>query len=427
MRRTIAVRPGIAALLLAPLALVAPARADVPSGTLTGTVVLLDGHTPASAAVVDLSTTPGGVAFARGVSGYDGAFAVAIPATPDLVALAAASDDRLDVYATVSKLVATTGLPVFAQVVVHTVAYLEGTDGAVNDSVGGIGGQAYFLVPHPSLGTIGPKVVGLAGAARVYQDPDLIAGQDDVNDPDLIPPLGMEMLTVPVTDASAANISGVNTGLLTPANDGTPPAMTGCATRSSYAVPAHKGDPQPLWGVALDVHLFLLHCTDEEDSDHDYYVIVWGGNATNQDEGSTKTALWRLKYRTDVGKSTPYERVDVDPKQDISTSGSTQIRWTVGTNVSGVNASVSGDYTVVKGKKIHPWADAGSARELSHVSWISDHEDGSRGALFYNGGGVFVRVPQDDTGLIQKSNLQIQVWRCWINPKKDVEQTCEEH
>src|SRR4051794_5732306 len=180
MRRTIAVRPGIAALLLAPLALVAPARADVPSGTLTGTVVLPDGHTPASAAVVDLSTTPGGVAFARGVSGYDGTFAVAIPATPDLVALAAASDDRLDVYATVSKLVATTGLPEFAQVVEHTVAYLEGTDGSASDTVGGIGGQAYFLVPHPSLGTIGPKAVGLAGAARVYQDPDLIAGQDDV-------------------------------------------------------------------------------------------------------------------------------------------------------------------------------------------------------------------------------------------------------
>jgi hypothetical protein len=439
MRRTIPLRRSLALLLLAPLALVAPARAtDTPSATLTGSVLLPDGRSPASAAVVDLSTAPGGAAFARGVSGYDGTFAVTIPATPDLVALAVASGDQLHVYLTVSKLIATAGTPDFAQVVTDTVAYLDGA----RDAVRGISGQAYFVAPHPQLGALTTLAANLSGAARVYQDPDLVQGNDDLDDPDLIPPLGAVMQVIPVVAAEdAANALGESPvspagvavdSVIGQADSEGGSSGSGCTTINTVVTP-RRGAAQPSDEVNMHVVTTVYHCKSEDDPHHDYYAIGWGGDVTNvTDDPDFTYKVWRLKFRTELPDTFTRDNEDPHGGTDIKGGGEFQVSWNSVFHAFPIG--ISGSYTVRKAKKIHPWSDEDGA--LYHVSWMSNYDSGSSGAQFWDGGGNDFLVPEGtgDAAVLhdlapdgaRPGSNTISLWTCTTSRDTGADQ-CDPH
>jgi hypothetical protein len=297
----------------------------------------------------------------------------------------------------------------------------------VVDEASGVTDGAVFAVSSSldaALATVEPYVTSTSEAGRRMKnyDPDVLLGNEDVDDPDLVPPLNALMAVVPMSGASdpAAAIGespltpagAAVDGLFQSAEEGG--AADGCTTINTQIVPA-KGKGQPVEGLTMRVVLTIYHCKNETDRDHDYYALGWKGFATNTDSDEFHYALWRLKFRTDLPGT--FARRDQDPTADRSEGGSFSVPWSVSfPSVGGIN----GSYDVVKAKKIHPWSDGDG--KLFHVSWISNYDEGSSGAQFWNGGGNAFLVPNgtgdaavvqamDPSGAKPGSNT-IDVWKC---------------
>ncbi len=462
-----------AAVLLLPVAATGPARADSAYGptAFTGTAILPDGVTLAPAAVVDLSL-PGGAAFARAVSGPDGTFSLDIPETGELVVLAHAGGGQVTVNWLLSKLFTASqaqpgrgliyeqtptpqagGLPAVdpgdGVIVPNPRAIYARETGKlvltlVNEAAGRVArlldnkGDLEFHTPAPQTGKIVSKVADIIHAAGVYQDPDLIAGKEDLNDPDVIPPLFSELFHYEVLDGdSVCGTDVADLGLVTEGCPSSTQESDGCKIAETWLTPA-RGAEQ-MRGTASTATLRLHHCTNEVDSKADYWAWAWqDARVTNVDTNEEYTYIWRYKLRTELvsnrkvhGVPAPYDTSkyywdDVNPDQDRSDGGEWQLHWTAGFE-KGVTGSVSGDYTVLKAKKIHRWDDGRTNEHRTfHVSWISNTPVGSRGAWFQSGGGMHFVVPQGE----KKSHLRTatntyDIWRCWIPKNPPMAYSCD--
>lgn len=263
-----------------------------------------------------------------------------------------------------------------------------------------------------------------AVAARVKNyDPDMMLGNDDVDDPRNVPPLGAVLTMIPVTDANDTELpepasvdaglpdAGDPLGIQYGKEDTQETGSSGCPIVKRFEVPA-KGKPQPTVDAKMRVILKARHCKAvDDDKDRDYYAWDWSGKATNTDPNGFVSYVVRLKFRTLLNRW--FDRDDEDPKQDIPTGDSKTVTWNVGFEAI-ATGGISGQYTVVKAERIHPWSDYEG--DLYHVSWMSNKSWGSRGADFWNGGGNAFVTPQGSTDVPKKAQNAVYIWTCWNEP-----------
>jgi hypothetical protein len=223
---------------------------------------------------------------------------------------------------------------------------------AVVGEAAGAPGAAVLLLDttiEDALTDLRPAYSPYAGAAARLKnyDPDMLLGNDDVDDPDLVPPLFATLDTIPVTplDDDALGIAAALYGSAETGDDG---PTAGCGRRRTYQPAA------PTWGVKMYVLLKAYKCTGwDDDPFEDYWGWRWDGKVTNETvNGEVFTRIWRFKYRTEL-TGAAYRRDDHDPRHDQSGSGSWQLHWQVGYGGTG-SVALSGDLTVRKAKKIHP-------------------------------------------------------------------------
>jgi hypothetical protein len=212
-------------LVLAPVGVVVPAVADATTPTLAGTVYLPDGHTPAPAAVVDLMLADptgmpvAGTAFARGVADLAGHFSINPRERDDLLAAATVNGGNLTVAVQVGKLAphgsidpaAVPGTSVADTAIARYVTMLHVDRVTAPDGQTSVAELAFVATVSPRATSIAGTAVSIvlgvaslaidkAAVAGMITDPDLVAGNDNTGDPDLIPPLGAimdEMVPVP--------------------------------------------------------------------------------------------------------------------------------------------------------------------------------------------------------------------------------------
>ncbi len=458
----------IAAVLLVPVAANAPARAEPAFGptAFTGTAILPDGVTVAPAAVVDLSLA-GGAAFARAVSGPDGTFALDIPETGELVALALAGGGQVSVDWLLSKLFSRDqaqpgrglayeetptpqvgGLPAVdpggGVIVPNPRAVYARETGQlvltlVNEAAGRVAGlldargDLEFHLPDAQYGQIVGKVADIAHAAGVYQDPDMLQGYEDLDDPDVVPPLLAELETSTITDGDLYN------SLIPMSNPPRAMNQTQCEPAETWHVP-RLGSNEHRVGTKTDATLQLRRC-DNDDPKEDYWAWAWDGAATDADTEDKDYLIWRYKLRTQLvsnnkdedGDPNPYDFsnyhwTDTSPSKDVSGDGSYTVTWQVGFD-KGLLLAASGQYDVVKAKKTHPWQDRAEWHKIYHVSWISNSRSGSGGSWFENGGGMAFNVPQGEPQhRVRTASHRYDVWRCWTfktPPSPPASDTCD--
>jgi hypothetical protein len=457
MRRTVRPRGRSGALLA--VALVAglvslPANGDPmpPSDTLAGTVYLPDGRTPAAAAIVDLMLADpagqpiAGTAFARGIAGLDGQFSVNPRERDDLVAAARANGGDLLVAVQVGKLAAHGTLdpaalpgldtPDTALALASTTLRLVTTQHADGTSSTAFG----FYADRPVLGDLqriagtGVDIVlGLSHGPKqsvqvlgMVNDPDLVAGWENTDDPDLIPPLGVIVANaVPTLDLSvSAGAAPSGTVRLLPPlpkqQKGDGGGSASCARDSGTQWVddrhGHNNPPHSLTYVYLDTY----SCTGDNDPQHDEVIYDWTGYSGVDDKSYT---IYRVKFRTQIADNADYTMKKPNPVGDQNVSQSSQLNWTVGWDKL-TYAAVSGSYHFAA-KKIHGWQADGTGR-LYHVSWISNNNPrGSYGQGFNTGGGVRFEVPEGDSGRTDVSNSVI-LWLCQWLDKDHFASSCDD-
>ena len=424
---------------------------------LTGAVFLPDGHTPAVAAVVDLlradptgRPVPGS-AFARAVTDLDGRFTLNPPERPDLVTAARATGGVLPVAVQVGDLAPhgsidpdadSTRRPDVSGLTGLTLLTLAGGSGddftipvgpiqvyRVFDLVGEPPGLDEVVLPDPSLLYDGVEVVldladdatDTAQVAGMFTDPDLVAGNDDVNDPDVVPPLGAIMTdVVPVldpvngeSDGGVGGVPGVSLSrvgqVLTPTGDDDPPPNCLRDAGTQWFDARHGNNIE---GTKTYVYLDTYSCTTDSDRYRDQVVYKWGGYTASADKHWT---IYRLKYRTEVNDKVNYRMKYPDPDGDVVDGDGGSLTWSVGFDYVVGSASVGGTYHF-RGKKIHGWQSDGTGK-LYHVSWIAGSKGGAYGDGFNNGGGVYLDVPQGSDGRAGVKN-DVIVWRCYY-PNND--------
>ncbi len=424
-----------AAVLLTPLATAGPpaAAADFGPTAFTGTAYLPDGVTLAPAAVVDLSL-PGGPAQARAVSGPDGTFSLEIAETDELVALALGNEGQVTLDWLLSKLFRNTDLQAGRSVRYETTPAVAASGGP---AVGGGGGTVIpnpaaiyaretgqlvltlvneaqqrvanaldatadleFHLPGPQTHNIVSKVSDAARASGVYVDPDLVAGNEDLDDPDLIPPLGALLDSRPgviTADGVARKILGDGTVAL---DDSDEPTGDACERlRDDVMVWGGENGTHPE-GMHYYIRLTPYKCADDSNS-FDYYMFKWHGHA-NMDVKDWY--LWRLKFRSEWPSGYEWEETNPTRNQE---DPSKAVTWTVGfQHKTGFYGEISGQYNF-KAKKIHPWQD--TKAKLLHTSWISNKSNGTHDDGLWNGYGWELEVPQ---GYPWIYDYAVQVWRC---------------
>lgn len=412
---------GAAAVLALPALTTPAAAADVRGTVLAGTVYLPDGRTPAVAAVVDLMLAdPGGRAvpgssFARAVTDDGGAFAIDPPEWDELV-VATPAAGGLDVVVRVGDLTAPRGgVPDALGHTAATVLRLVRDNGTLTFHV--------VLPVHTDRavyagGAIVTQAVALATVAWMFNDPDLVAGNENVDDPDVVPPLGMVLeagagvldeivLDGPVETPETAG------RLLRPSEDDDVP--NGCVRKSTIRWGGSRGVPESRPGYDWYVYLIRYKCADN-DPTFDYYAYKWEGKAATKDG----YRLWRLKFRAEA-LDARYQWEDSRPRSDVSTSSSKTLTWTVGVSQGAATGEVGGTYTF-KAKKIHPWQD--TKGHLLHTSWISDDKNGSTGDSLWNGFGYTFEVPQGADGM--ELQTVVQTWTChWVKKSASAGYACD--
>jgi len=422
-----------------------PAFAETePAETLTGTVYLPDGVTPAPAAAVDLmvADTAGlpvaGSAFTRSVTDLDGRFVLDPRERADLVAAAKARGGTLPVVIQVGKLAnhgsidpaATEGVrtPDTALAMVPTALTLRSREGSAEDVAFTFSGH----LPEPRLGTgvVGDIARDATGNAEVvldladdalrtasvlgmFTDRDLVAGNDNPDDPDLVPPLMAIMTDVAATldltaEASPDDVGGLNLDVSRlrppqPDNDSGGEGSCGKDPNTQWVSSRHGNNIE---GTKTYVYLDTYSCTKDKDPERDEFVYKWGGYTGSADKHWT---IYRLKYRTEISDKYDYFMKYPDPAGDRVDNDGGNLTWNVGFEYF-LTASVGGSYNF-RAKKIHGWQGDGVGR-LYHVSWINNSRDGRYGEGFNNGGGVNVDVPEGTDGRTGITNSVI-VWRCW--------------
>ena len=269
-----------------------------------------------------------------------------------------------------------------------------------------------------ALVSVAPQYASVVeAAARVKNyDPDALLGNDTIDDPDLVAPLGATIDFVPVpVDADELVDVGPTNALSDSSESGGDDNTTtnGCTMKKTRVVPGKDSQgnnkPQPVVGAAMRVVLKLWVCKrDDADPDNDYWAWTWDGKITNVDTSRARYWIWRFKFRTQL--NTVYERDDEDPERDIKVDGEYKVEWNLVIPVGPASATIKGDYVVRQAKKIHPWSDYDGV--LYHVSWMSNRDVGSRDDDFRNGDGNSFLVPQGDGSVSIKANNQIAVWKC---------------
>lgn len=437
-------------LLFAPVGVVAPAAADATAPTLAGTVYLPDGHTPAPAAVVDLMLTDPagnaipGSAFARGVADLDGHFSIDPRERDDLVARADANDGNLPVAVLVGKLAAlgsidasavpVPGVPGADKAIARFATTLHVERAAAPDGGSPVARFGFVATVSPRAESIAGTAVSIvlgvartavdkAAVAGMITDRDLVVGNDSLNDPDLIPPLGAvvdEVVPIPSNDPTMTSESivvsspvngALSTDLRSTRHEDGSDAVCG-KDPGTYWVSSRLGNsPQ---GTKTYVYRDTVSCNRDSDQQRDEVVYKWGGYTGGADE---HWSIYRLKFRTQIGNKVDYYMKYPDPVGD-QTDGS--MTWTVGFDYY-VQAAISGRYNY-HSKKIHGWQNDGTGL-LYHVSWIAPGKAGEFGDGFRDGGGVNLDVPQGSDGRKGVADSVI-VWRCYWDPKRNGEASC---
>lgn len=432
---------------------VVPAFADAaPSTTLSGTVYLPDGSTPATAAVVDLMLADAaglpvaGSAFARGVTDLAGQFVIDPRERPDLVATARANGGTLPVAVQVADLAPHGSIDPAADessraadaalFTGYTVLRLAGDPASasgesftlpdagvhVDVSVSDVLGLA-----SPFVGVGADLVLGLAReawdrakVAAVFMDPDLVAGNDNPDDPDLVPPLGAIIAdTVPIPEAALTTSGSTSSSGVGDIDVSVDPGAVLLPTpedEENDTPPSCNRDPGTQWvserqgnnieGTKTYVYLDTFSCNKDSDQNRDEVVYKWGGYTGSKDKHWT---IYRLKYRTEVAKDRDYYMKHPNPVGDVVDGNGGSLTWNVGFDYV-ATATIGGTYNF-KAKKIHGWQGDGTGR-LYHVSWINNAREGRYGDGFNNGGGVNLDVPQGSDGRAGVKN-EVIIWRCW--------------
>jgi hypothetical protein len=412
--------------------------------TLAGTVYLPDG-TPAPAAIVDLmladptgQPVPGS-AFARGVSDLEGHFSVNPRERVDLIAAAKARGGDLPIAVQVGKLAEHASLDPTAaagsRVPDVALAIADITMRLATDSssdVGGVPGVSLVFLrdAEPIFGEVSgvltnPVIhLGLVKdvwhAASVFgmvNDPDLVAGNDNPNDPDLIPPLGSILADiVPIPDTAVTSGGQAVGGGVPSVGGGYLSDVLPHPDKESGGSGSCGKDPETRWvsnrdgnapdGTKTYVYLDTFSCTGDNDDTRDEVIYKWGGYTGSAD---TKWTIYRLKYRTEIGEDYDYRMKYPKPVGDQYASSNNTLNWAVGWDFM-VTATIGDSYHFAR-KKIHGWQGDGTGR-LYHVSWISDSSVGSYGTGFNDGGGVNLEVPEGNNGRTGVTN-EVLIWRCW--------------
>jgi hypothetical protein len=429
MRRTLA---ATAAVLLVPVVVSGPANAAGFGPTaLTGTAYLPDGLIIAPAAVIDLSLA--GVPFARGVSGLDGRFTVELPEDEELVSAALANNGQLTVTWVLSKLYrnpsSDPGVGVIVPNPAHAALYARKTGELVMTLVNEIEGRVAnaldaladpgvleFHVPAPETDAFVGEVADIAHAAGVYNDPDMVAGRDNVDDPDLIPPLFANYQAIPVTDADTYDgtpLPGLGGDLPDAFGDG-----SDCTRMETWLLPNgdHRHDAE--YGTKYSATLKLFKCNNEGDPYKDYWFWGWAGRITNVNKTGERTLIWRWKFRTELDYYQPYfwedGSIDTDEDRPAGNDKEADISWSASFGF----ASISDTFHIVQARKTHPWLDVPdddpeTERKIYHVSWISGYDNGSDGEYFKNGGAMGFVVPQGEPqSRIRYARNTMETWTC---------------
>lgn len=426
---------------------------------LTGTAYLPDGSTPALAAVVDLLRADAtgraipGTAFARGVTDIDGHYTIDPPERPDLVSAAQTAGGTLTVAVQVGDLSENGSIDAGAgggrapdAAIYEGVTVLRlVTDGSSASGstfevpidpvhVGSVPEPGSVDVNPPLVTATAELVLELAGTVKqraqvlgMFTDPDLVAGNDDVNDPDLVPPLGSVIAdVVPILESPVAlepgpsgggGVGGVSIGSagdLLPQPDKQQDNGSCGKDPGTQWVSSRHGNNIP--GTKTYVYLDTYSCTKDTDPYRDEVIYKWAGYTGGADH---RWSIYRLKYRTEINDKYNYFMKYPNP---VGNHTGQNMTWSVGFEYF-LSASVGGQYSF-REKKIHGWQADGTGR-LYHVSWISGKRSGTFGEGLNNGGGVNLDVPQGSNGRTGVKN-NVLVWRCFWDPQQNWKATCDE-
>lgn len=308
--------------------------------------------------------------------------------------------------------------------ILNEASDVQGVADVANAALGEAAGAAERTVVvldtafQEAMRTLQPHVSSsVHEAARLKNyDPDMLLGNDDVDDPDLVPPLGATLEIIPVTEADDADLPDgpdvLDQDGYGDAERAEADTTAGCDIIRTRISPGKGKAANPTWGVRMRVIMKVARCSaHDSDPQFDHYAIKWHGKITNYDtNGEWYTHIVRFKFRTQLNAA--FERDEEDPHKDVPVDGEQEIVWTVGYS-NGVAASVSGKFTAVKAKRIHPWSDYEGV--LYHVSWMSNKWYGSRGADFFNGGGNTFLTPNGEKSVAIKSRNEIFIWKCWTH------------
>lgn len=310
----------------------------------------------------------------------------------------------------------TSDVTAVANITLQAVTPLVGEGPSVSVATSYGNGIAQYLNSIPTWGT------NIAGFGAVTgMDSDYMAGQENLNDPTLIPPFGARLkdeewadssndVVPPLTNTAGANLPLPSVTIDTRLPYG-PSESEGCSINSTHLYPKDGSGPDD-YNVKYQATYAVYKCNDS-DPNNDYYIVYWKGSIKEGTDQQWLVDFWRYKFRTQLTKSS-FAAYDPDPLKDTHPDNGTTINYTVGYAGSGVG----GSYTWYNGSKIHPWYDYDN-QALYHVSWMASDKYGDCCGPYFTGGAFKLRVPQGSTGISSGLKSGVQIWECYDDTWED--------